>query len=58
MKDLLVLLAHFLSTIAKILSAGGTRADSLLMKQQFLVIEHSLRRTPNLSALDRFLLGF
>lgn len=61
MKDLLVLLAHLLITIDKLLGPGGTRtvvADSLLMKQQFLVINRSRRRAPNLSALDRFLFGF
>ena len=61
MKDLLVLLAHLLTTIAKLLGPGGTKAvvaDSLLMKQQLLVINRSRRRSPNLSALDRFLYGF
>ena len=61
MKDLLVLLAHLLTTIAKLLGPGGARAivaDSLLMKQQLLVINRSRRRAPNLSALDRFLFGF
>ena len=39
MKDLLALLAHLLTTIAKLLGPGGARAvvaDSLLMKQQLL----------------------
>ncbi len=61
MKDLLVLLAHLLTTLAKLLGPRGTRAvvaDSLLMKQQLLVIRRSRRRAPNLSALDRILLGF
>ena len=61
MKDLLVLLVHLLTTVAKLLGPGGARAivaDSLLMKQQLLVINRSRRRAPNLSALDRFLLGF
>ncbi len=61
MKDLLILLVHLLTTIAKLLGPGGARtivADSLLMKQQLLVINRSRRRAPNLSALDRFLLGF
>jgi putative transposase len=61
MKDLLLLLAHLLTTIAKLLGPGGARAvvaDSLLIKQQLLVISRSRRRAPNLSALDRFLLGF
>ena len=61
MKDLLVLLAHLLATVAKLLGPGGTRAvvaDSLLMKQQLLLINRSRRRAPNLSTLDRILLGF
>ena len=61
MKDLLVLLAHLLTTIAKLLGPGSARAivaDSLLMKQQLLVINRSRPRAPNLSAIDRFLFGF
>ncbi len=61
MKDLLILLAHLLTTIAKLLGPGGAKvivADSLLMKQQLLIMNRARRRAPNLSALDRFLLGF
>ena len=61
MKDLLVLLAHLLTTVAKLLGPGGARAvvaDSLLMKQQLLVINRSRRRAPKFSTLDRILLGF
>ena len=61
MKDLHALLAHLLTTIAKLLGPGGAKAivaDSLLMKQQLLIINRSRQRAPNLSALDRFLLGF
>jgi putative transposase len=61
MKDLLPLLAHLLTTIAKLLGPGGARAvvaDSLLMKQQLLIINRTRKRAPNLSTLDRFLLGF
>jgi putative transposase len=61
MKELLVLLVHLLTTFAKLLGPGGARtvvADSLLMKQQLLVIHRSRRRAPNLSTLDRFLFGF
>jgi transposase InsO family protein len=61
MKDLLALLAHLLTTVAKLLGPGGTRAvlaDSLLMKQQLLVLNRSRRRAPNLSAFDRLLFGF
>ena len=61
MKDLLALLAHLLTTIAQLLGPGGAKtvvADSLLMTQQLLIINRSRQRAPNLSALDRFLLGF
>ncbi|MEA3410489.1 MAG: hypothetical protein U9R74_03000 [Pseudomonadota bacterium] len=60
MEDLTALLAHPLTTIAKLLGPGGAmaRADSLLMKQQLFVINRSRRRAPNLSDLDRFLFGF
>jgi len=61
MKDLLRLLAHLLTTLAKLLGPGGARAivaDSLLMKQQLLIINRSRQRTSNLTAIDRVLLGF
>ena len=61
MKDLALLLIHLLTTLAKLLGPGGAKAivaDSLLMKQQLLVINRSRKRAPNLSVLDRFLLGF
>ncbi len=60
MKDMLLLLVHLLTTIAKLLGPGGARAvvaDSLLMKQQLLIIDRSQRRSPNLMTHDRFLLG-
>ena len=61
MKDLLVLLAHLLTTIAKLLGPGGAKAivaDSLLMKQQLLIVNRSRQRAPNLTPVDQMLLGF
>ena len=61
MKDLLLLFAHLLTTLAKLLGPGGARsivADSLLMKQQLLIINRSRRRAPNLTPSDRMLLDF
>jgi hypothetical protein len=61
MKDLLILLSHLLTTIAKLLGPGGAKAviaDNLLMKQQLLVMNRGRKRAPNLTALNRFLLGF
>ena len=61
MKVLLLMFAHLLTTAAKLLGAGGAKAivaDSLLMKQQLLIINRSRRRAPNLTPVDRMLLGF
>jgi putative transposase len=61
MKNLLILLIHLLTLIAKLLGPGGAKtivADSLLMKQQLLIMNCARRRAPNLTAMDRFLLGF
>ncbi|UCC53367.1 MAG: transposase, partial [Anaerolineaceae bacterium] len=58
MKDLLALFAHLLTTLAKLLGPGGAKAivaDSLLMKQQLLIVNRSRRRAPNLTATDRLL---
>jgi putative transposase len=60
MKDLLLLVTHLLTTIAKLLKPGGTRAvvaESLLLKHQLLIINRPRRRAPRLSAWDRLLLG-
>ena len=61
MKDLLLILVHLLTILAKLLGSGGAKAivaDSLLMKQQLIVINRSRRRAPNLTVIDRLLLGF
>ncbi len=56
-----MLLCHLLTTLAKLMGPGGAKAivaDSLLMKQQLLVINRSRQRAPNLTVIDRMLLGF
>jgi hypothetical protein len=53
---LLLMLAHLLTTLAKLLGPGGAKAivaDSLLMKQKLLIINRSRQRAPNLTAADR-----
>src|SRR5450432_2209786 len=60
MRDLLNLAIHLLVTLAKLLRPGGARAvaaESLLLKQQLLVINRSRARAPNLTTLDRFVLA-
>ena len=60
MRDLFLLAIHLFVTIAKLLRPGGVRAvaaESLLLKQQLIVSNRSRQRAPNLTALDRFVLG-
>jgi putative transposase len=51
---------HLLVTLAKLLRPGGVRpvaAESLLLKHQLLISNRSRRRAPNLTLLDRLVLG-
>ena len=60
MREFLILAVHLLVTIAKLLRPGGVRAvaaESLLLKHQLLINNRSRQRAPNLTTLDRFLLG-
>ena len=61
MKSIFLLLVHLVVTIAKLLGPGGAKAivaDSLLMKQQLLIIRRSRLRAPRLTVTDRFSLAF
>src|ERR1700674_19998 len=60
MRDLLILAVHLLVTFAKLLRRGGVgavAAESLLLKHQLLISNRSRQRAPNLTTLDRFVLG-
>ena len=60
MRDLIILAIHLLVTLAKMARPGGVRAvaaESLLLKHPLLISSRSRRRAPNLTSLDRFLLG-
>ena len=60
MRELLILAIHLLVTFAKLLRSGGVRAlaaESLVLKHQLLISNRSRHRAPNLTTLDRFLLG-
>jgi putative transposase len=60
MRDLLLLAIHLFVTVTKLLRPGGVRAvaaESLLLKQQIIISNRSRRRAPNLTTLDRFVLG-
>ena len=61
MRDLILLAVHLLVTVVKLLRPGGVRAvaaESLLLKQQIIIGNRSRRRAPNLTGVDRFVLGF
>src|SRR2546426_3210540 len=60
MRDLLLLAIHLLVTLVKLLRPGGVRAvaaESLLLKHQLLISNRSRQRAPNLTTVDRFVLG-
>ena len=61
MRDVIYLLFHLLTTVAKLLRPNGGRtviAENLLLKQQLIIHNRSRQRAPNLSTQDRALLGF
>ncbi|MCC6535320.1 MAG: helix-turn-helix domain-containing protein, partial [Burkholderiales bacterium] len=60
MRDLLVLAVHLLVTVAKLFRPGGVRAvaaELLLLKHQLQISSRTRQRAPNLTSLDRFMLG-
>ena len=60
MRDLLILAIHLLVTLVKLLRPGGARrvaAESLLLKHQLLISNRFRRRAPNLTMIDRLVLG-
>ena len=60
MREILILAIHLLVTLAKFLRPGGVRAvaaESLLLKHQLLISNRSRQRAPNLTTVDRFVLG-
>ncbi len=60
MRDLLILVIRLLVTVANLLRPGGIRAlaaESLLLKHQLLSSNRCRQRAPNLTTLDRFVLG-
>jgi putative transposase len=60
MRDLLLLAIHLLVILTKFLGPGGARqvvAESLVLKHQLLISNRSRQRAPNLTMLDRLVLG-
>ena len=60
MRDLLVLFVHLVVTTVRLMRPGGASAivaESLLLKQQLLIVTRSRRRAPDLRPLDRIVGG-
>ena len=58
MRNLPILFIHLVATVAKLMDAGGTRAvvaESLLLKQQLVILNRGQERAPNLGPMDRVL---
>jgi len=59
-RDLAVLFLHLLVTVARLAGPGGARsvvAESVLVKQQLLILNRSRKRSPNLRVADRLVAG-
>ena len=60
MRDLAVLFLHLLATLARLAGPGGARsvvAESVLVKQQLLILSRSRKRSPRLRVSDRMVVG-
>jgi hypothetical protein len=60
MRDLLILVVHFITTVIRLAKPGGLRAvvaESVLAKHQLLIVNRSRHRSPNLRIRDRLIAG-
>src|SRR5208337_4748991 len=60
MREMFILTAHLLVTLAKLARPGGlgaVAAESLAVKHQLLIMKRAQRRAPNLTPWDRLVLG-
>jgi hypothetical protein len=51
MRDVVILFIHLFATVARLLGPGGARAvvaESMLVKQQLLILNRCRERAPNL----------
>ena len=60
MRNLVILFVHVMATLARLLGPGGIRsvvAESVLVKQQLLILNRSRQRSPHLLTSDRLVAG-
>jgi len=58
MRDLLILFVHLIVTMARLVRPGGLRsvvAESVLVRQQLLILTRGRKRAPNMRAADRII---
>ena len=58
MRQLFILVAHLLTTLAKLMRPSGVQAiaaESLMLKHQMLILKRSRKRAPKLTPWDRLL---
>src|SRR5262245_38342655 len=60
MRDFLILFVYLIVTVGRLAGPGGLRsviAESLILRQQLLMLNRGRKRAPNLRTSDRFLAG-
>ena len=60
MREFAVLLLHLLATVVRLAGPGGARAvvaESVLVKQQLVILNRSRKRAPRLRLTDRVITG-
>src|SRR5262245_17008932 len=60
MRDFLILFVHLIVTVARLAGPGGFRsvvAESVLVRQQLLLLNRGRKRAPNLRTADRIIAG-
>src|SRR5262249_9508177 len=60
MRDIFTLFLHVIVTIIRLGQPGGLRsvvAESVLLRQQILILNRGRKRAPNLRSFDRIILG-
>jgi len=61
MKDVLLLIIHFVTLLVRLIQPGGMKAvaaENLVLKKQLLVIQRARGRAPNFTTMDRFTFGW
>jgi putative transposase len=59
-REVVILFLHLIVTIIRLTLPGGLRsvvAESMLVKQQLLILSRGRKRAPNLCAADRIIAG-